>query len=329
MSGLTTPSIGYKPFRYPMAFDFWKRQQQTHWLPDEVPMADDVKDYHQKLLPSELNVINQIFRFFTQGDIEVNDCYHAKYMQVFKPVEITMMLGAFSNMETIHIAAYSHLLETVGMPETEYQAFLEYEEMAAKSEYLKGFNMDNPYEVAKTMAMFGAFTEGLQLFASFAILLAFPRKNLMKGMGQIVTWSVRDESLHCEGMMYLYHQWLQEHPEIDQEKLGAELREICQEVVRHEDAFIDLAFAEGPIRGTNADEIKAYIRYIANYRMQGLNLDPIYEGYERNPIPWLAEILNGVEHANFFEARATEYSKGALEGEWGDVWNELDEKLKA
>ena len=140
--------------------------------------------------------MTQIFRFFTQSDIEVNNCYMKHYSQVFQPTEVQMMLAAFSNNETIHIAAYSHLLDTIGMPEAEYSAFLQYKEMKAKYDYMQQFGVDTKKDIALTLAVFGAFTEGLQLFASFAILLNFPRFNKMKGMGQIVTWSVRDESLH-------------------------------------------------------------------------------------------------------------------------------------
>ena len=176
----------YKPFSYPWCYDAWLTQQRLHWLPEEVPLADDVKDWHNKLTPSEQHLMTQIFRFFTQSDIEVNNCYMKHYAQVFQPTEVQMMLAAFSNIETIHIAAYSHLLDTIGMPETEYSAFLQYKEMKDKYDYMQEFSMDSLDNIAKTLAVFGAFTEGLQLFASFAILLNFPRLNKMKGMGQIV-----------------------------------------------------------------------------------------------------------------------------------------------
>jgi ribonucleoside-diphosphate reductase beta chain len=179
----------YKPFEYPWAYEYWKRQQQLHWLPEEVPLGEDCRDWAQKLTDHERNLLTQIFRFFTQADVEVQDCYHEKYGRVFKPTEIKMMLTAFSNMETVHIAAYSHLLDTIGMPETEYSAFLQYKEMKDKHDYLSTFGVDTDEDIAKTLAMFGGFTEGLQLFASFAMLMNFPRFNKMKGMGQIVTWS--------------------------------------------------------------------------------------------------------------------------------------------
>src|SRR5438045_6441664 len=133
-----------------------------------------------------------------------------RYARVFKPTEIKMMLSAFSNMETVHIAAYALLLETIGMPESEFGAFMQYREMADKHAYMKQFGVDSHADVARTLAMFGGFTEGLQLFASFAMLLNFPRQHKMKGMGQIVSWSVRDESLHCEGITKLYHAFAKE-----------------------------------------------------------------------------------------------------------------------
>src|ERR1700752_1582636 len=191
----------YKPFSYPWAYEAWMTQQRIHWLPEEVPLADDVKDWRNKLSPAEQNLLTQIFRFFTQADVEVNNCYMKHYSRVFKPTEVLMMLSAFSNTETIHIAAYSHLLDTIGMPEVEYQAFMKYKEMKDKYDYMQGFNVESKKDIAKTLAVFGAFTEGLQLFASFAMLLNFQRFGKMKGMGQIVAWSVRDETLHTHSII--------------------------------------------------------------------------------------------------------------------------------
>lgn len=314
----------YKPFRYPWAYDYWLMQQQVHWLPEEVPMADDVKDWSHKISDSERNLLTQIFRFFTQSDIEVNGCYVNKYMRVFGPTEIQMMLGAFSNMETIHVAAYSHLLDTIGMPEVEYEAFLKYAEMKDKYDYLHSFECTTKEEIAITLAVFSAFTEGLQLFASFAILLNFPRFNKMKGMGQIVTWSVRDESLHCEAMIKLFRTFIHENPEIWTDELKNRLVEECKTIVGLEDNFIDLAFEQGGIEGLTSDEVKQYIRYIADIRLRELTLEPVYN-VGKNPLPWLDEMLNAVEHTNFFENRATEYSKASTQGTWDEAFATHDE----
>ena len=326
--GLLTPSFAYKPFRYPWAYDFWKKQQQVHWMPEEVPLGEDLKDWAAKLNDKERNLLTQIFRFFTQSDVEVNDNYMERYSRVFKPTEVKMMLSAFSNMETIHIAAYALLLETIGMPDSEFTAFLDYQAMRDKHDYMQKFGVDSNADIARTLAMFGGFTEGLQLFASFAMLMNFPRHNKMKGMGQIISWSVRDESLHCEGMIKLFHAFNAE-TKVVTKSVADDIIDCCKTVVDMEDRFIDLAFELGPVNGMTPNDIKQYIRFIADWRLRQLKLPELY-GIKENPLPWLQSLLSGVEHANFFEARATEYSKAATQGNWhgaDGVWGEFDKMM--
>ncbi len=310
----------YKPFTYPWAYDAWLTQQRIHWLPEEVPLADDVKDWQRNLNAAERNLLTHIFRFFTQADVEVNNCYMKHYARVFQPTEVQMMLAAFSNMETVHIAAYSHLLDTLGIPEAEYTAFLHYKEMKDKYDYMQKFGVDTKADIAKTLAVFGAFTEGLQLFASFAILLNFPRFNKMKGMGQIISWSVRDESLHTQSIIRLFQTFIAENPEVWTEDFERDVYRSCETIVTHEDAFIDLAFELGGVEGLGPEEVKAYIRYIADRRLVQLNLQPIYR-VEGNPLPWMDVMLNGVEHTNFFENRSTEYSRAATRGSWDEAFD--------
>jgi ribonucleoside-diphosphate reductase beta chain len=221
----------------------------------------------------------------------------------------------------VHIAAYSHLLDTIGMPEVEYQAFLKYKEMKDKFDYMQNVSMGSRRDIARTIAMFGAFTEGLQLFASFAILMNFPRFNKMKGMGQIVTWSVRDETLHCLSMIKLFNAFVAENPDIWDQSLKDEITACCKTIVGFEDKFIDLAFEQGEVEGLTPQEVKDYIRFIGDRRLQQLNLEPVY-GIAKNPLPWMDQMLNGAEHANFFENRATEYSKASTQGAWEDVFED-------
>ena len=321
---LLEPRPTYKPFQYPWAYDYWKLQQQIHWLPEEVPLGEDCKDWSQKLTAPERNLLTQIFRFFTQADVEVQNCYHDQYGRVFTPTDVQMMLAAFSNMETVHIAAYSHLLDTIGMDESEYGMFLEYEAMKDKYDFLQEFGVNTDEDIARTLAVFGGFTEGLQLFASFAMLMNFPRFNKMKGMGQIVSWSVRDESLHCEGITRLFHAFCDERDCLTP-ALKDELVEICRRSVSLEDKFVDLAFEQGGVQGMEPQDIKNYIRFTADWRLENLGLPRIY-GVEEHPLPWLPPLLNGVEHANFFEQRATEYSKASTKGTWENTWAKFDKR---
>ena len=311
----------YKPFRYPWAYEAWHTQQQIHWLPEEVPLAEDVKDWEKNLSDAEKNLLTQIFRFFVQADVEVNNCYMKHYSQVFKPTEVQMMMAAFSSTETIHIAAYSHLLDTIGMAEVEYSAFLEYKEMKDKFDFMRKWGVETKENIAKTLAVFGAFTEGVQLFASFAVLLNFPRFNKMKGMGQIVTWSVRDETLHTESAIKLFRTFVSENPDVLTPELEKDIYKACETVISHEDAFINLAFELGGVQGLEAKQVKDYIRYIADLRLTQLGMEKLFD-IKEHPLPWMVEMLGGVEHTNFFEGRATEYSRASTTGSWDDTFKE-------
>src|SRR6202522_2350276 len=324
--GLLTATGTYDVERYPWAYEFWKRQQQTHWMGEEVPLGNDIKDWSSdRVTPAERMLLTQIFRFFTQSDVEGGDNYLKRYIPIFQPLELQMMMAAFSNMETVHIDAYALLLKTLGMPKAEFEAFRDYAELRAKADYMHSFGTETVADVARTLAMFGAFTEGMSLFASFAMLLNFPRHNKMNGMGQIVSWSVRDESLHCEGIIKLFHEWDRETGAVTP-GVRDDIIDVAKTMVKLEEAFVDLAFGLGDIAGMNADAIKSYVRYIADWRLTQLKLRPVFGAFAESdggyrplkphPLPWLVEILNGVEHANFFEQRATEYSKGASRGSW-------------
>ena len=309
----------YKPFKYPWAFENYKKQQQMHWLPDEVPLQDDIKDYREKLSDGERLLLDNIFKFFTQADVDVCGGYAHHYLPTFKQPEVRMMLVAYAAMEAVHQEAYSLLLETLCKSEEMYQEFFDIHAMMEKHEYLQDFSMKTPFDMAKTMAVYSAFTEGVQLFSSFAILLNYPRHNLMKGMGQIVTWSIRDESLHVEGLSKLFRTFMQEHPELWTDKLKYEIYCAAEKTVELEDNFIDICFNKADVPNLTAKEVKEYIRYIADRRLLGIGMKKIFHS-EENPLPWIDMQLNAVEHTNFFENRATEYAKASTQGNWQDIF---------
>ena len=295
-------------------FDYYSQQNQMHWFPEDVPLHNDVKDW-QSLDDNERNLLTQIFRLFTQSDVDVSSGYVDRYMRIFKKPEARMMMGAFNNMESIHQHAYSLLLDTVGMPEIEYKAFAEYEAMADKHEYIDNVKVTkgDKRSIAKALAVYSGFTEGLQLFSSFIVLLNFPRFGKMKGMGQIITYSIRDESLHVEAMTKLFREFIKENIEIWTDDFKKEIYQACRDMVELEDRFLDLVFEMGIIEGLTKEEVLQYIRYIADRRLLQLGLKPNY-GVKDNPLLWLDDVL-GVEHQNFFEGRATAYMKAGLRGD--------------
>lgn len=316
---LTDKRNTFKPFAYPWCFDAWLTSEQMHWLHLEVPMAEDVKDWNSKLNDQERYFLTQIFRFFTQGDIDVSDGYVNKYLPYFPHPEVRMMLLTFAAREALHVAAYSHLIETLGMPEETYEEFLEYSAMREKHEYFNSMAERDEQSIAQQIAAFSAFTEGMQLFSSFIMLMNFQRHGLMKGMGQIIAWSVADETLHCESMIRLFRTFVEENRHIWNDQLKGEIYTIATKMVDLEDKFIDLAFSMGPMRDLTADQVKTYIRYICDRRLISLGLKGIFK-VKKNPLPWVEEMINVPTHANFFEARSTDYAKGALSGSWDKVW---------
>jgi ribonucleoside-diphosphate reductase beta chain len=320
---LTDERSYFKPFNYPWAYDAWLKHEQSHWLHTEVPMVEDVKDWKKKLTDEERYFLTNIFRFFTQGDIDVAGGYVKNYLPYFPQPEVRMMLMGFAAREALHIAAYSHLIETIGMPESTYSDFLEYQEMKEKHDYVLEISSKNGdrASTATHIAVFSAFTEGMQLFSSFIMLLNFPRHGKMKGMGQIVTWSIVDETMHAESMIKLFRTYIEENRDIWTDELKGKIYSIAERMVELEDKFIDLTFSMGEMEDLTPEQVKKYIRYIADRRLISLGMKGLFK-VKRNPLPWVESMINAPTHTNFFENRSTDYAKGAMVGKWDDVWGD-------
>ena len=315
---LTDERDYFKPFHYPWAYDAWLKHEQSHWLHTEVPMLEDVKDWKTRLTTEEKYFLTNIFRFFTQSDLDVAGGYIKNYLPNFPQPEVRMMLAGFAAREALHVAAYSHLIESLGMPESTYNEFLEYDAMREKHEYFMS-KVDNGAELPVKIAAISAFTEGLALFSSFIMLLNFPRHGKMKGMGQIVTWAIVDETQHAEGMIKLFRTHVEENRQVWNDKTKGQIYTIATKMVELEDKFVDLAFKMGKVEGLRDEEVKEYIRYIADRRLISMGMKGIFK-IKTNPLPWVETMINAPTHTNFFENRATDYAKGALTGTWNEVW---------
>jgi ribonucleoside-diphosphate reductase beta chain len=319
---LTDERKYFKPFSYPWAYQAWLKHEQSHWLHTEVPMIEDVKDFKQRLTKDERAFITNILRFFTQSDIDVAGGYVNNYLPHFPQPEIRMMLCGFAAREALHIAAYAHLIETLGLPDDTYNEFLEYQQMKDKHDFfitMQNPVVDNPGTIALQIAAFSAFTEGMQLFSSFIMLLNFPRHGKLKGMGQIISWSLVDETQHTEAMVKLFRTYIEENREIWNDELKAMIYHIATKMVELEDKFIELAFNGYTLENLTSDDVKQYIRYIADRRLISLGLKGIFK-VKKNPLLWVEAMINAPTHTNFFENRTTDYAKGALSGSWEDVW---------
>ena len=194
---LTEFSKTYKPFRYPWAVEITTRHESAHWIEDEIDLADDVSDWKSgKLSDTEKEFITNILRLFTQSDVAVGQNYYDQFIPKFKNNEVRNMLGSFAAREGIHQRAYALLNDTLGLPDSEYHAFLKYSEMTDKIEHMQNSDSNTVRGLGLALAK-SMFNEGVSLFASFVMLLNFQRFGKMKGMGKVVEWSLRDEALEC------------------------------------------------------------------------------------------------------------------------------------
>ena len=305
----------YKPFKYPWAVELTKKHEEIHWVEDEAELSEDVMDWKTKLNDSEKDFTTQVLRLFTQSDVQVGENYHELLIPKFRNNEARNMLSSFANREGVHQRAYALLNDTLGLPDEDFHKFLEYTEMSDKIDFMKQGDINSHTGLALSLAQ-SVFNEGLSVFASFVMLLNFQRYGKMKGMGTIVEWSIRDETLHVQGNAKLFREFCQEHPRIVNDELKSKIYQMAKDVVKLEDRFIKLAFNGLEMEGLTETDVKQYIRHIADRRLLQLGMKPNFK-VKDNPLPWLDWVLNGASHDNFFEKRVTEYSVNGMEGDWG------------
>jgi ribonucleotide reductase beta subunit family protein with ferritin-like domain len=308
-------SKAYKPFEFPWAVDLTKKHEEIHWIEDEAELSEDIQDWRTKLDASEKEFITQVLRLFTQSDVQVGENYHELLIPKFKNNEVRNMLASFASREGVHQRAYALLNDTLGLPDEEFHAFLEYKEMADKIDFMSNGDTSTHSGLALALAQ-SVFNEGMSLFSSFVMLLNFQRFGKMKGMGTIVEWSIRDETLHVQGNAKLFREFCVEHPRIVNDELKSKIYEMAKNAVRLEDRFIELAYNGHEVQGLTKEDVKQYIRHIADRRLLQLGMKTKFKQKD-NPLPWLDWILNGASHDNFFEKRVTEYSVAGMEGDWG------------
>ncbi len=315
---ITEPRIFYKPFEYQEAFNFYKDQHRAHWLADEVPLASDLNDWKLKLNESEKNLIGNILKSFAQTEVHVNDYWSTKVSVWFPKPEIQAMARVFADFESIHAEAYARLNEELGLDD--FAAFMEDETSKNKIERLIEVPGTTIEEKAISLAIFSAFTEGVNLFSSFAILMSFQLRNLMKGTSQIVEWSVRDESLHSKAGCWLFNTLINENPELNNSELRSKITEACELSVRLEFDFIDKAFEMGEVEGLNKDQLKAFIKARANEKLIELGYQAIYNDIDPNllkQMEWFCHLTSGKTHQDFFAGRVTNYAKSVAD--WSDL----------
>jgi ribonucleoside-diphosphate reductase beta chain len=309
----------YKPFTYPEYYDLWKKAHQSHWMADEVSMASDINDWKTVLTDSERQLVGHILKGFTVSEIFIEDYWSSKISRWFKVPEIQMMAHTFAAFESIHADGYDKLNSSLGLED--YEAFMHEPATKAKIDRLMVAGGKSKIEIAKSLAVFSAFNEGVNLFSSFAILLNFTRFNKMKGMGQIISWSINDEQLHSQAGCMLFNQLVKENPEIWNDELKKDLYDAARITIELEDNFIDKAFELGEVQGLTKHQMKNFIRHRANEKLQEIGLKSNWRNLDKiaiDEMQWFSVLSQGVSHADFFAGKVTDYAKSNQD--WDKIW---------
>lgn len=322
MRSLLSPRLTFAPYEYPEAHTYWERQQQSHWLPSEVSLASDLQDWKLSLTAGERTVIGHILKGFVQSELHIRDYWSLRVSRWFPKPEISNMAKCFASMETVHAVSYALLNTTLGLED--FDAFLQDPSAKAKIDRLIAAGRGNdPREIALSLAVFSAFNEGVSLFSSFAVLLNFSRFNKLKGMGQIIAFSIKDESLHAEAGCWLFRQLVQEKPELLTPALREEILEAARLTVALEEAFIRQAFTVGTVEGLTEDDLCAFIRHRTNTKLGDLGLPPLWTVIDARVLgrmAWFDVLSAGVSHTDFFASRVTDYARGVLD--FTNVWDD-------
>ena len=312
--------IAYKPFEYPEYYtEGWLKQAQAFWLHTEIPMSGDVKDWNEKLTDEEKNLVGNILLGFAQTECAVSDYWTQKVVGWFPKHEIQQMAMMFGSQETIHAVAYSYLNETLGLED--FEAFLHEPATAERFDNLVAYEGNDPVGIGKSLAIFSAFAEGVSLYSAFAVLYSFQLRNLLKGIGQQMKWSVRDESLHSRMGCKLFNQMCDEIPTL-RDECKDDIHKAAKTMVELEEKYIDKMFEMGDIENLKSEDLKQFVRKRANEKLQELGYDPTftYSQEAADNLDWFYHLTGGVTHTDFFAMRPTDYSK-ANEGEdFEDIW---------
>ncbi len=318
---LLTPRPTYAPFEYEQAYKYWELQQQSHWLHNEISMASDINDWKMLLSDTEKHVVGHILKGFTQSEVFIQEYWSQMVGKWFKKPEIQMMAASFASMESIHAVAYAYLNQSLGLED--FSAFLSEPTAKAKIDRLISTKGKSRAEIARSLAIFSAFNEGVNLFSSFAILLNFSRFNRMKGLGQIIAFSIKDESLHSEAGCWLFRTMIKEYPDVLTDELKEEIAEAARLTITLEDDFIDKAFEHGPIEGITVKDLKNFIRFRANTKLNDLGLKKLWKSIDKESLErmaWFDVLSAGVSHSDFFASRVDSYSKGNVD--FSNIWED-------
>ena len=327
INGKDTMFFNILPLKYQWAYDTYKTMKANHWEPEDIPMQKDVEQWRDTtgaITEIDRWIIKMAIGYFSAAEGIVGDNILHVTREVVTAPELKLVLGRHAHEENIHADSLVYMISSLGLNPHECEAMFEdVPTIKAKNSLVvnnsRALRRDidltdtrNKQDLAKNMFLFGQCMEGTQFYGLFGMVLSLYRQNKFPGIGQMFRYTLRDESNHISVFKNLLLDLVDENPDVWTAEFKQELTDLMKEAVRLEKAFIEDCLPVNAL-GLSAEEFTTYIDYIADRRLESVGLAPLNPGI-KNPLPWLAEMMDIKKEQNFFEGRVTEYQKSSALG---------------
>lgn len=330
INGNDTMFFNILPIKYQWAYDLYKKMKANHWEPEEVPMQKDVEQWRsEEISEVERWIIKMGIGYFSAAEGIVGDNVLHVVRELVTAPELKLVLGRHAHEENIHADSLVYMISSLGINPHECEAMFEDIPTITKKNAFVVNNsramrrdidltiLKNQQDLAKNIFLFGQVMEGTQFYGLFGMILSLYRQNKFPGIGQMFSYTLRDESNHIEVFRNLLMELVDENPQIWTDEFKEDLRATMEEGIRLEKEFIRDCLPVSSV-GLNAAEFEQYIDYIADRRLSSCGLAPLKGEGTKNPFPWLAEMMDIRKEQNFFEGTVTEYQKSSALEEVSD-----------
>jgi ribonucleoside-diphosphate reductase beta chain len=327
INGRDTMFFNILPLKYQWAYETYKTMKANHWEPEDIPMQKDVEQWRDTtgaITEIDRWIIKMAIGYFSAAEGIVGDNILHVTREVVTAPELKLVLGRHAHEENIHADSLVYMISSLGLNPHECEAMFEdVPTIKAKNSLVvnnsRGLRREidltetrNKQELAKNIFLFGQCMEGTQFYGLFGMVLSLYRQNKFPGIGQMFRYTLRDESNHISVFRNLLVDLIEENQDIWTAEFREELTELMKEAVRLEKDIIQDCLPVNAL-GLSAEEFMQYIDYIADRRLESVGLNPLHPGI-KNPLPWLAEMMDIKKEQNFFEGRVTEYQKSSALG---------------
>ena len=330
INGNDTMFFNILPIKYNWAYDLYKTMKANHWEPEDIPMQRDVEQWRStEITDVERWIIKMGIGYFSAAEGIVGDNIQHVVREVVTAPELKLVLGRHAHEENIHADSLVYMISSLGLNPHECEAMFEdIPTISEKNAFVVNNSramrrdmdlteLSNKQDLAKNIFLFGQVMEGTQFYGLFGMILSLYRQNKFPGIGQMFSYTLRDESNHIEVFRNLLMDLIEENPDIWTEEFREDLRATMAEGIRLEKKFIRDCLPVAAV-GLNAEEFELYIDYISDRRLESCGLAPLNAETVKNPFPWLAEMMDIKKEQNFFEGTVTEYQKSSSLAEVDD-----------